>query len=67
MPKVDDFPIPVADKTEYALALANRAAEVIDAHLDHEAELQGIGMTPMRLCDEQRASLASDLQALSNQ
>lgn len=60
-PEVDEFPLPVAQDWEELVARAERAAEVIDRHLDYESKLQGRELRPVTLCPEQRVSLASDL------
>jgi len=58
---VDEFPLPVAENWEDLVARSERAAEVIDRHLEFESRLQGRELRPVTLCPEQKMSLASDL------
>lgn len=55
----EEFPIPVVSAEE--VEKADRAAEVIDKHLDFESRLQGRELRPSTLCPEQKVSLVSDL------
>lgn len=58
---VDEYPLPVAENWEDLVARSERAAEVIDRHLEFESRLQGRELRPITLCPEQKVSLASDL------
>jgi hypothetical protein len=60
-----EFPMPVAEDWDATVASANKAAEVIDKHLDFEEGFQGIEMRPLRLCPEQRVSLMTDLSVVT--
>ena len=59
--RVDDFPLPVAHDWIDLLAKSEKAAEVIDRHLDFESKLQGRELRPVTLCPEQKVSMVSDL------
>lgn len=61
----EEFPLPVADDWDAMVAKAQRAAEVIDKHLDFEEGFQGIDMRPLRLCSEQRVNLMTDLSVVT--
>lgn len=56
-----EFPLPVAEDWENIVRKADKAADVIDRHLDFESKLQGRELRPNTLCPEQKVSLASDL------
>jgi len=59
--ELTDFPLPVAEDWDALVEKSERAAEVIDKHLDFESRLQGRELRPMTLCPEQKVSLVSDL------
>ena len=61
----DEFPLPVAEDWDELVEKANKAAEVIDKHLDFEEGFQGIEMRPLRLCPEQRVTMVTDLSVTS--
>ena len=56
-----DFPLPVAEDWDILVEKSEKAAEVIDKHLDFESKLQGRELRPVTLCPEQKVSLVSDL------
>lgn len=56
-----EFPLPVAEDWEDLVRKSEKAAEIIDKHLDFESKLQGRELRPMTLCPEQKVSLVSDL------
>lgn len=56
-----EFPLPVAEDWENIVRKADKAADVIDRHLDFESKLQGRELRPNTLCPEQKVSLVSDL------
>lgn len=56
-----EFPIPVAEDWDNIVRRADKAADVIDRHLDFESKLQGRELRPNTLCPEQKVSLVSDL------
>lgn len=62
--EVTEFPLPVAQDWDDLVASAEKAAEVIDRHLDYESKLQGRELRPITLCPEQRISMASDLSVV---
>lgn len=62
--EVTEFPLPVAEDWDDLVARAEKAADVIDRHLDYESRLQGRELRPITLCPEQRVNLASDLTAV---
>ena len=61
----EEFPLPVAEDWDMIVNTANRVADVIDKHLDFEEGFQGISMRPLRLCPEQKVSLATDISTVS--
>lgn len=56
-----EFPLPVAEDWDNIVRRAEKAADVIDRHLDFESKLQGRELRPNTLCPEQKNSLVSDL------
>lgn len=62
--EVEEFPLPVAEDWGELVAKCEKAAEVIDKHLDYESKLQGRELRPITLCPEQRVSMVSDLTAV---
>jgi len=58
---LNEFPLPVAEDWNDLVHRAEKAAEIIDKHLDFESKLQGRELRPMTLCPEQKVSLISDL------
>ncbi len=61
----EEFPLPVAEEWDTQVSKANKAAEVIDKHLDFEEGFQGMEMRPLRLCPEQRVSMMTDLASVT--
>jgi hypothetical protein len=59
--EINEFPLPVAEDWDEVVRRADKAADVIDRHLDFESKLQGRELRPMTLCPEQKVSLVSDL------
>ncbi len=59
--ETSEFPLPVAEDWDELVRKSEKAAEVIDKHLDFESKLQGRELRPMTLCPEQKVSLVSDL------
>ena len=59
-----EFPMPVAEDWDNIVRRADKAADVIDRHLDFESKLQGRELRPNTLCPEQKISLVSDLKAV---
>ncbi len=59
--EVGDYPLPVAEDWDDLVAKSEKAAEVIDRHLDFESKLQGRELRPVTLCPEQKVSMVSDL------
>ena len=59
-----EFPIPVAEDWDNIVRRADKAADVIDRHLDFESKLQGRELRPNTLCPEQKVSLVSDLKVV---
>ena len=51
----------MAHDWEDLVAKSEKAAEVIDRHLDFESKLQGRELRPTTLCPEQKVSMVSDL------
>ena len=58
-----ELPIRVAEDWDELVIRANRAADIIDRHLEFESRLQGRELRPSTLCPEQKVSLVSDLVA----
>lgn len=58
--KVEELPIPVSSDWDEQVDKANAVAATIDKHLDYERKHQGKGLTPIRLCPEQRVNMVSD-------
>jgi hypothetical protein len=56
-----EFPFPLAEDWGNIVSKADKAADVIDRHLDFESKLQGRELRPNTLCPEQKTSLVSDL------
>jgi hypothetical protein len=61
--EVTEFPLPVAEDWDMVVRRAEKAADVIDRHLDFESKLQGRELRPSTLCPEQKVSMVSDLTA----
>lgn len=59
--ETSEFPLPVAEDWDIIVRRAEKAADVIDRHLDFESKLQGRELRPNTLCPEQKISLVSDL------
>ena len=59
-----EFPIRVAEDWDNIVRRADKAADVIDRHLDFESKLQGRELRPNTLCPEQKVSLVSDLKVV---
>lgn len=62
--EVTEFPLPVAEDWDNVVRSADKAADVIDRHLDFESKLQGRELRPNTLCPEQKVSLVSDLSVV---
>jgi hypothetical protein len=62
--ETSEFPLPIAEDWDDLVHKAEKAAEVIDKHLDFESKLQGRELRPITLCPEQKVSLVSDLTAV---
>lgn len=62
--EVAEYPLPVAEDWTDLVNKAEKAAEVIDKHLEYESKLQGRELRPNTLCPEQRVSMVSDLTAV---
>lgn len=62
--ELEEFPLPVAEDWADLVGRAEKAAEVIDRHLEYESKLQGRELRPNTLCPEQRVSMVSDLTAI---
>jgi len=62
--EVEDLPMRVAEDWDVIVSRADKAAAVIDRHLEFESKLQGRELRPATLCPEQRVSLLSDLTAV---
>lgn len=62
---VTEFPIPVATDFDKVVKNSEMVADAIDRHLDFEASAQGMPMTPIRLCPDQRVDLISDLSTIA--
>ena len=62
--EIGEFPLPVAEDWDDLVRKAEKAAEVIDKHLDFESKLQGRELRPITLCPEQKVSMVSDLTAV---
>lgn len=59
--EVSEYPLPIAEDWDELVRKSDKAAEVIDKHLDFESKLQGRELRPVTLCPEQKVSLVSDL------